>query len=75
MRQTPRGTRLPGRTGVARVWGLVALALCMALGFVAVRGWKQRGAGPETPALWLSDAAHRPLEVRLSLPAADVYRP
>ncbi|NRD51021.1 hypothetical protein HRD50_41635, partial [Corallococcus exiguus] len=75
MRQTPPGTRLPGRTGVARVWGLVALALCMALGFVAVRVWRQRSDGPETPALWLSEASHRPLEVRLSLPAADVYRP
>ncbi|RKI31548.1 CHAT domain-containing protein [Corallococcus sp. AB004] len=75
MRQTPPGTRLPGRTGVARVWGLVALALCMALGFVAVRVWKQRSDGPETPALWLSEAVHRPLEVRLSHPAADVYRP
>ncbi|RKG80912.1 CHAT domain-containing protein [Corallococcus exercitus] len=60
---------------MTRVGGLLALALCMALGFVAVRAWKQRGTGPETPALWLSDASHRPLEVRLSLPAADVYRP
>ncbi|NOJ94018.1 hypothetical protein HMI51_13900, partial [Corallococcus coralloides] len=60
---------------MARVWGLVALALCMALGFVAVRVWKQRGSGPDTPALWLTDATHRPLEVRLSLPAADGYRP
>ncbi|WP_375758120.1 CHAT domain-containing protein [Corallococcus exercitus] len=75
MWQTPRGTRLPGREGVTRVGGLLALALCMALGFVAVRAWRQRGTGPETPALWLSDASHRPLEVRLSLPAADVYRP
>nr|WP_306799716.1 CHAT domain-containing protein [Corallococcus sp. AS-1-6] len=75
MRQTSRGARLPGRTGVARVWGLVALALCMTAGFVAMRVWKQRDAGPETPALWLADATHRSLEVRLSLPGADVYRP
>ncbi|MGE6762826.1 CHAT domain-containing protein [Corallococcus interemptor] len=74
-RQTPGGMRLPGRTGVTRVWGLVALALCMAVGFFAVRAWRQRAPGPETPALWLSDAPHRPLEVRLSVPAADVYRP
>ncbi|WP_147470218.1 hypothetical protein, partial [Corallococcus sp. AB049A] len=73
-RQTPGGMRLPGRTGVTRVWGLVALALCMAVGFFAVRAWRQRAPGPETPALWLSDAPHRPLEVRLSVPAADVYR-
>ncbi|MFB1483748.1 CHAT domain-containing protein [Corallococcus sp. RDP092CA] len=53
----------------------MALALCMALGFIAMRAWSQRDAGPETPALWLADAPHRPLEVRLSLPAADVYRP
>ncbi|NBD14071.1 CHAT domain-containing protein [Corallococcus silvisoli] len=72
---TPRGMRLPGRTGMTRVGGGLALTLCVALGFAAVRLWSQWDPRPELPALWLSDASTRPLEVRLSRPAADAYRP
>jgi cellulose synthase operon protein C len=76
MQDTPQGTRLAGRTGVTRVGGVGALLLCMAVGFLAVHAWRQRDpGGAQTPALWLLDAPHRPLEVRLSRPSADVYRP
>ncbi|RKH13104.1 CHAT domain-containing protein [Corallococcus sp. CA053C] len=71
---SPQGTRPPRRTGLGRAGFWLGLALCMAVGFGAVRYGKQRGAGPEAASLWLSDLPTRPLEVRLAHPAADVHR-
>ncbi|WP_158620387.1 MULTISPECIES: CHAT domain-containing protein [Corallococcus] len=60
---------------MTRLGFAVGLVLCGLLGFGAVRAWKQQAPAPGTRALWLADLPTRPLEVRLSLPAADVYRP
>ncbi|RYZ42916.1 MAG: CHAT domain-containing protein [Myxococcaceae bacterium] len=75
MQQTPRGMRPSGRTSVRHAAFAVGLALCGAVGFGAVRAWKQHAPAPDSQALWLSELPTRPLEVRLSLPAADVHRP
>ncbi|CAM3188559.1 CHAT domain-containing protein [Corallococcus sp. ZKHCc1 1396] len=75
MQRTPRGTRLRENTGVKRAGLAVGLVLCVAVGFGAMRAWRQHAPAPDTRALWLLDLPTRPLEVRLSLGAADAHRP
>ncbi|MBU8898700.1 CHAT domain-containing protein [Corallococcus sp. M34] len=60
-----------GRAGGAR-WAL-SLGVLLGLGFWGL-SWRKLGGQRDAPELWRASEPTRPLEARLSVPAADVYR-
>ncbi|QRK09340.1 CHAT domain-containing protein [Archangium violaceum] len=64
-----QGLKVPPGAPPGWLWFLVLL---LGLGLA---GLPRARSGPPAPALWLSDLPYRPLEARLSLPAADHHRP